>query len=235
MLCGPSDQPAKPSARIKLAHPARCLPRMTRRIQDVFWAEDYADDYAIKNSEFDHKLGKVGWEKILAKAKLVKKTYLEIGCNIGRNLDQLELFDPELKASAVEINPKALAYVKTRHELQQSYCGPVQDAEFSANSFELVFTSGVLIHVSPDDLVGVMQKMFEWSSRYVVMVEYFNRTPISIEYRGRQNLLFKRDFGGLFMDCFDVNLVDYGFLWGRIFDPAGFDDMTYWLFEKKAF
>ena len=206
---------------------------MTRRIQDVFWTKDYADDYANKNSEFNNELGNTGWEKILSKAKLVEKTYLEIGCNIGRNLDQLKLYDPDLKASAVEINPKALNYVKSRHELQQSYCGPAQDAEFSANSFELVFTSGVLIHIPPSDLVGIMKKIFDWSSRYIVLAEYFNRTPTSIEYQGRQDLLFKRDFGGMFMDNFDVTVLDYGFLWGRFFDAAGFDDITYWLFEKK--
>ena len=153
---------------------------MTRRIQDVFWTKDYADDYANKNSEFNNELGKTGWEKILSKAKLVEKTYLEIGCNIGRNLDQLKLYDPDLKASAVEINPKALNYVKSRHELQQSYCGPAQDAEFSANSFELVFTSGVLIHIPPSVLVGIMKKIFDWSSRYIVLAEYFNRTQSSI-------------------------------------------------------
>jgi hypothetical protein len=36
------------------------------------------------------------------------------------------------------------------------------------------------------------------------------------------------------MDNFDVTLLDYGFLWGRIFDRAGFDDITWWLFEKRS-
>lgn len=28
---------------------------------------------------------------------------------------------------------------------------------------------------------------------------------------------------------FDVELVDYGFLWGHIYDDAGFDDITWWV------
>ncbi len=92
----------------------------------------------------------------------------------------------------------------------------------------------MLIHIPPDDLLDVMAKMYEWSAKYVVIAEYFNRTPVSIEYQGRPNLLFKRDFGAMFADNFNVNLVDYGFLWGRIFDAAGFDYITWWLFEKST-
>lgn len=33
-----------------------------------------------------------------------------------------------------------------------------------------------------------------------------------------------------YLDC---NLIDYGFLWGYEFDIAGFDDITWWLFEKS--
>jgi pseudaminic acid biosynthesis-associated methylase len=205
---------------------------MTDRIQDTFWSEEYAKNYARKNSGFNDELGKEGWSHMLAKADLQTKTFLEVGCNIGRNLDQLKLLDPDMKGSVVEISPEALAYVQSRHELERQFCGPVQEAQFPPAYFELVFTSGVLIHVPPTDLAAVMNKMFTWSSKYILIAEYFNRTPISIEYQGRKDLLFKCDFGGMFKDHFPVRLVDYGFLWGRIYDAAGFDDITWWLFEK---
>jgi hypothetical protein len=54
-----------------------------------------------------------------------------------------------------------------------------------------------------------------------------------IEYRGELNKLFKSDFGKTFIDNFDVELIDYGFLWGYEFDAAGFDDVTFWVFKKK--
>jgi len=209
------------------------MPPTDKRIQDAFWTDDYAEAYRLKNGEFDNELGRQGWAKILAKAELIQKTYLEVGCNIGRNLDQLSILDPGLKPSAIEISPKALEIVRSRHALRQSFCGPAQEASFAKGEFELVFTCGVLIHVPPEDLLDVMTKMHQWSSKYIVIAEYFNRTPVSIEYQGRPNLLFKRDFGAMFADSFDVRLVDYGFLWGRIFDAAGFDDITWWLFEKN--
>ena len=99
--------------------------------------------------------------------------------------------------------------------------------------FDLVFTMGVLIHINPDQLIENMAKIFKYSSRYILFGEYFNRTPVSIEYQGEQNKLFKRDFGRLFINNFDVNLIDYGFLWSYIYQVAGFDDITWWLFEKQ--
>jgi hypothetical protein len=95
-----------------------------------------------------------------------------------------------------------------------------------------VFTMGVLIHINPDQLLEHMSKMYGYSKKYILIGEYFNRIPISIEYQGEKEKLFKRDFGKLFIENFDVNLVDYGFLWGHIYDIAGFDDITWWLFEK---
>ena len=71
------------------------------------------------------------------------------------------------------------------------------------------------------------------SKKYILIGEYFNRTPVSIKYRNKQDLLFKNDFGKIFLENYKVKLLDYGFLWGKIYDTAGFDDVTWWLFEKK--
>jgi hypothetical protein len=54
-----------------------------------------------------------------------------------------------------------------------------------------------------------------------------------IEYQGKKDRLFKRDFGKLFIENFDVKLVDYGFLWDHIYDAAGFDNVTWWLLQKN--
>ena len=104
---------------------------------------------------------------------------------------------------------------------------------FRESEFDLVYVMGVLIHIHPDDLLANMQKMYEYSNKYILIGEYFNRTPVMIEYQGEKDRLFKRDFGKLFIENFNVNLVDYGFLWGHLYDKAGFDDITWWLFEKK--
>ena len=66
------------------------------------------------------------------------------------------------------------------------------------------------------------------------MVDYFNRTPVSIHYRGEKNKLFKSDFGKLLIENFPVKLIDVGFHWGHIYDNASFDEVLFWVFEKNA-
>ena len=79
-----------------------------------------------------------------------------------------------------------------------------------------------------------MRKVYGYSNKYILMGEYFNRTPVMLKYQEQEDKLFKRDFGKMFIENFPVTLVDYGFLWGHIYDTARFDDITWWLFEKES-
>ncbi|MCG9042274.1 pseudaminic acid biosynthesis-associated methylase [Laribacter hongkongensis] len=198
--------------------------------QQQFWAQDYAEDYIRKNSQFDHQLGVEGWQKMLAASEGIQSV-LECGCNIGRNIDFLSAALPGASKSIVEISKPAFDFVTRKHQLAHAFNGAIEASAFP-DRFDLVFTIGVLIHIDPDNLLTVMKKMFDYSDKYILIGEYFNRTPVMIEYQGQQNKLFKRDFGKLFMESFPVELVDYGFLWGHVYDKAGFDDITWWLFRK---
>lgn len=199
--------------------------------QQNFWANNYAKDYMKKNSEFDRLLGIEAWQKILVKADGIQ-TVIECGCNIGRNIGFLNKVLPTATKSVIEISKPAFEFVTQQYELDQSFNGSILEASFE-KTFDLVFTMGVLIHIHPDDLLMNMHKIYNYSNKYILLGEYFNRTPVMIEYQGQEDKLFKRDFGKLFIENFPATLVDYGFLWGHIYDPAGFDDVTWWLFEKK--
>jgi pseudaminic acid biosynthesis-associated methylase len=158
---------------------------------------------------------------------------LECGCNIGRNIDFLNEVYPHASKSIIEISKPAFDFVTSRNELALAFNGAIEDAKFEEASFDLVFTIGVLIHIHPDNLLNNMEKMYKLSSENILIGEYFNRTPVMLEYQGQKDKLFKRDFGKLFIENFPVELVDCGFLWGHLYDNAGFDDVTWWLFKKK--
>lgn len=200
--------------------------------QQKFWANDYAEDYIEKNSAFDKKLGAECWQLMLAKAGKID-SILECGCNIGRNIGFLNEVLPAASKSIIEISKPAYNFVTSHYDLDKTFNGAIVDSSFDKDAFDLVFTMGVLIHIHPDHLLDNMQRMFDYSGKYILMGEYFNHTPVMIEYQGEQDKLFKRDFGKLFIDNFDIELVDYGFLWGHLYDSAGFDAITWWLFEKK--
>lgn len=201
--------------------------------QEAFWAQQYAQEYIARNSAWDAELGAQAWRQMLARADQPIANFLECGCNIGRNLGLLAQVLPYARPSIIEISPPAFEFVTRRHRIEHAFNGPILEAELPSEAFDLVFTTGVLIHIHPDQLLATMRRMFDHSRRYILMGEYFNRTPVMLEYRGERDRLFKRDFGKLFAENFDVTVKDVGFLWGHQFDAAGFDDTTWWLFEKN--
>ena len=199
--------------------------------QQEFWANRYAGDYIKKNSSFDQKTGVEGWSIMLRKAEGIN-SILECGSNIGRNIGFLNDLLPQASKSIIEISVPAYEFVTKHYNIDRSFNGPIVSSDFEPESFDLTFTCGVLIHIHPDDLLANMQKMYTYSRKYILIGEYFNRTPVMLEYQGEQNKLFKSDFGKTFLENFNVRLVDHGFLWGHLYDSGGFDDITWWLFEK---
>ena len=200
--------------------------------QEDFWKNKITESYAQDNSVFDEQLGLLAWKRILSKIdKSDISSYLDCGSNIGRNIAFLKKTLPAATANIVELAKGPYDKCLNDFQIDESFLGPIKDAKFE-RKFDLVFTNAVLIHVNPDDLLESMRRMFKMSSRYILIAEYFNRTPVMINYRGEDDRLFKRDFGKLFTENFDCKVLDYGFLWGHEFDTAGFDDITYWLFEK---
>jgi len=201
--------------------------------QEEFWHSKYASEYIERNKNFDIDLGITAWEKMLTEVELDSlSSILELGCNIGRNLHVFEKLLPEAQKSIVEISPLAFNTVTKNFKLKDSQNKSILESDLPLNSFDLVFTSGVLIHVNPNDLIKTMSKMYNYSKKYILICEMFSRTPKTVRYRNEDDLLFTRDFGRLFLDNYSCKVVDYGFLWGHYFDAAGFDDANFWLFEK---
>ncbi len=124
---------------------------------------------------------------------------LEVGCNVGNQLRGLQfqgfehLYGIELQWYAVE-NAKKLT---ERINIIQ---GSALELPFRDGYFDLVFTSGVLIHMAPDDLPRVMQEIGRVSSRYIWGHEYYAEDVTEISYRGNQGYLWKADYGQLYLE-----------------------------------
>ena len=91
----------------------------------------------------------------------------------------------------------------------------------------------MLIHINPDELNNVYDKLVKSCSKYLLVAEYYNPSPVTIPYRGHINRLFKRDFAGEIMDRHPgMKIIDYGFSYRR--DPKfPQDDITWFLMEKS--
>ncbi len=155
---------------------------------------------------------------------------LEVGSNVGNQFLCLQamgfthLCGVELQRYAVELSKR---YVHNVAVLQ----GSAFDVPFKDASFDLVYTSGVLIHLAPADIGGALREIYRCASRYIWGLEYFAPHYQEVEYRGHQALLWKTDFAKLYLDAFpDLRLVKQ-----RIFrELDGPNEDIMFLLEKPA-
>jgi hypothetical protein len=106
---------------------------------------------------------------------------------------------------------------------------PARELPFRDRLFDLVFTIGVLIHQPETTLPIVMAEIVRCSRRYVLCGEYYAEQTIEVPYRGATKALFKRDYGRIYRELFpELRLLKQGFLSRN----EGWDDVTYWVFEK---
>lgn len=201
--------------------------KATQRLERL-WAGEFGDEYASRNAEA--AAGRGGfWKQLLSGHEIASA--LEVGCNVGGNLVWLvDLLGAEnvagvdLNESALEVAAAAVPGADLRRA--SAYELPFEDA-----AFDLVFTTGVLIHLPPGDVEAAMKEVVRCSRRFVLCGEYFSEELAEVPYRGLEGALFKQDFGALYTSEHpQLEPLDRGFL------PASegvWDDVTWWLFEKR--
>lgn len=199
--------------------------------QEAFWAGQFGTDY-IQRNQGDALLASnlAFFAKALHQAKGFKSC-IEFGANIGMNLKALKLLYPNLDAHAIEINADAAQELAQVIPAKQVHNQSVLDFSPS-QKWDLTLIKGVLIHLNPEVLPQVYDKLFSACGRYLLVAEYYNPAPVAIPYRGHIDRLFKRDFAGEMMDRHPhLKLIDYGFTYRR--DPNfSQDDITWFLMEK---
>lgn len=201
--------------------------------QERFWHGDFGDHYIERNRDEKLLASNVSlFATVLAKKRPIASV-LEIGANVGLNLTALSRLFPSQRRVGIEINQAAHQLLEENPDVNEAVLGPIVGCELS-ETFDLVLSKGVLIHLDPDSLSRVYQAMADWSQKYVLIMEYYNPTPITIPYRGHSEKLFKRDFAGEFLDQNkEFQLVDYGFSYHRDSNHPQ-DDITWFLLERSV-
>ncbi len=200
--------------------------------QEEFWVGEFGNEYSDRN------VGE-GW--IASNTALFSKilthchpavSLIEFGANIGLNLRAIRSLLPSIELSAIEINAQAVGQLHDWAEVAHVFHMSILDF-VPQRTWDISLIKGVLIHINPNELQGVYEKLYQSSNRYIIVAEYYNPSPVEVRYRGHEGKLFKRDFAGELIDKYpDLQLVDYGFVWRR--DPHfPQDDTTWFLLEKR--
>jgi len=181
------------------------------------WTEDFYREYTDRNAyspaeldEFYRRIWGVT-RKELNQQSLegvpLDARILNVGCNIGPQLLMLQEIG-FTNLHGIEIQSYALDRARQRLPqavLTQASAFAIPDED---QFFDLVFTSGVLIHIAPADLPVAMEQIHRCSKRWVWGFEYYAPETIEVPYRGHMALLWKTDYMRLYQQQFaDLELV----------------------------
>jgi pseudaminic acid biosynthesis-associated methylase len=181
----------------------------TKQIE--FWSGQFGKEYTDRNPQTLEESEKVNGQRYGLKRTEINEEFLsgfdrdirilEVGSNIGLQLLALQqqgfknLYGIELQPYAVEKSKK----ITTGINIIQ---GSGFDIPFKDEYFDLVFTSGVLIHISPVDLPRIMGEIVRCTREYIWGFEYFASELKDIHYRGNQGYMWKGDYHAIFLNHF---------------------------------
>ena len=100
--------------------------------QEIFWASDFGNSYVQRSKDFENRAFTIGTD--LLKNKINIKSAIELGSNIGLNLDGLKSIYENIDLFGVEINNKAYSILKKKHKCQKK---SILDFETKKNMISL--------------------------------------------------------------------------------------------------
>ncbi len=181
------------------------------------WSGEFGRDYTDRNALSLEKMealyvSKYGVNRTNMNARFIGDLdrsirILEVGSNVGNQLLCLQwmgftsLYGVELQGYAVEISKRQTQHINIIE-------GSAFDIPFKDGFFDLVFTSGVLIHIAPSDITKALHEIHRCSRNLIWGFEYFSESYTEVVYRGNTGLLWKTNFPQLYLDTFgDLRLV----------------------------
>ena len=132
---------------------------------------------------------------------------LEVGSNLGNQLLILQKMGFE-NLYGIEVNSYAIEQARANTRGINIVQASAFDIPFRDGYFDLVFTSGVLIHIAPAGIKRVLKEIHRCSGKYIWGFEYYADEYTEIPYREHSELMWKADFMKLYLKQFgDLELV----------------------------
>jgi pseudaminic acid biosynthesis-associated methylase len=193
--------------------------------QLALWRSEFGHDYTNRNDR-DRPERVAAWRNLLDGIEPAR--VLEVGCNVGWNLVYLERLGIR-ELYGIEPQPSAVERARYRRPAFNVLHGTAFDLPFRDGFFDLVFTSGVLIHIAPDSLGTALDEIARVSRRWIAAIEYDHPSEQEVMYRGHAHALWKRDHGAVWQARHalrPVRRLEFG-------AAEGYDNCTAHLLEKR--
>lgn len=202
------------------------------------WEQKFGDDYQSRNKSNwtsiknrSRLFGNI-FESMEKACKAFPSSIIEVGGGAGDNLRAIDMIY-ERSQSPIKLmscDPNEMAR-KAMQDVATAIPGDLSALPYNDGAADLVFTSGVLIHVPPSELPRAMSEIHRVSKRWILSIEYYNNVPEEIPYRGRPGMLWRRDWGEAWLQQFpSLKVIGNGFCWKR---TTGLDNLHWVLLERE--
>ena len=180
--------------------------------QQKSWSGDFGRAYTDRNTLSIEQLDSLYQTNFGTTRRRLNETFLrdippttrilEVGCNSGNQLILLQAMG-FTSLWGVELQSYALELARARVPRARLSQGSALDLPCEDGYFDLVFTSGVLIHISPADLPRALDEIHRCSRSWIWGMEYYAPEITQVNYRGHDDLLWKMDYARRYLDRFD--------------------------------
>jgi pseudaminic acid biosynthesis-associated methylase len=181
------------------------------------WTGQFGREYTDRNDQTPVELDRFYQENYGVTRRQLNERFLseiprqarilEVGCNTGTQLLLLQEMG-YTNLHGIEIQSYALERARARLQRAELSQASALSIPYPDKYFDLVFTSGVLIHIAPSDLPQVLGEIHRCSRAWIWGFEYYSPESNEIFYRGHSQLLWKTDFARRYCEQFaDLDLL----------------------------
>jgi len=177
------------------------------------WRGTFGDEYTRRNSHTLEQLDALYTKEFGTTRTNLNEEFLqpipktarilEVGANAGAQLKLLHqmgfenLYGIDIREDSTSVTPGVTI-------LESS----VFDIPFKDECFDLVFTSGLLIHIHPRDITNAIREIYRCTKEYIWGLEAYAEDWEHVTYRGQRNLMWKTDYAELYLEEFpDLEVV----------------------------
>lgn len=186
--------------------------------QNNAWSSQFGQDYTERNNvsvdeinlRYLKNIGATLSEIYLDLLRGIDlKNILEVGCNKGLQLSILE--DLGYKSLyGIDIQDYAVQKAKDFTKGKPIYIikGEANDIPFQPQFFDLVMTSGLLIHIEPEDYQDVIGEIYRVSNKFIFGNEYYSEECTEMDYRREKGMLWSNNFVNVYKKYYpELHLV----------------------------
>lgn len=159
--------------------------------QAEYWAGEPGEAYIRRNSAIGTRYEDRKSFFDLFKSFNKDSAILEAGCNIGLNLQILQGLG-FTNLHGVDIGQKALGIASKSYPNVKFAQADLAELPYEDSQFDVVYTSGVLIHFNPLDALNVaMKEIYRCSKSVILGFEDYGSEFTSKVYTGRGDFYWK--------------------------------------------